>query len=108
MAEESDSDFPNKDDYLPISITHSRDVISFDGKVEQDYRFLTYRFKGNDAEIVARVYFDDPWRLSITSPMFDAPIPDEALTYMQRRFRIITQLGGADGYAELWSEEVES
>jgi hypothetical protein len=108
MTEESDSDFPTSDDDLPISIVHSRDVICFDGKVEQDYRFLTYRFKENDAEIVARVYFDDPWRISITAPMFDAPIPDEVLLYMKRRFRIITQLGGADGYAEIWSEKSES
>jgi hypothetical protein len=71
-----------EDDDLPLSITHSRDTIAFDGKIEQDYRFLNYRFKGRDGDIIARMYLDDPWTVSIIEPMncetLDADMPNPA------------------------------
>lgn len=93
------------DDDLPISITHSRDIIVFDGKIEQDYRFLNYRFAGPDGEIVARAYLDDIWTIAVLEPLFDSPIPAPVLAYLQRRFHKVTQLGGAEGYTQIWSEE---
>jgi hypothetical protein len=90
------------DDELPISITHSRDTIVIDGNVEQDYRFLVYRFRGPDAEIFARTYLDDPWVVAITSPPFGSPLPTEVIAYLRKRFDVIRQLGGPEGYTELW------
>lgn len=90
------------DDDLPLSIIHSRDRIIFDGKVDQDYRFLTYRFSAADGEVEARVYLDDLWRIAILAPNFDKPVPDEILAYMRSRFRLITKLGGQDGYTVIW------
>jgi hypothetical protein len=90
------------DDDLPIAITHSRDRIVFDGRVEQDYRFLTYRFKGRDREISARVYLDDPWIVSITEPMDCETLDADILAYLQKRFNLIRRLGGPDGYIDMW------
>jgi hypothetical protein len=89
---------------LPLSITHERDTIEFDGQVEQDYRFLVYRFASNAGDIVARAYFDDPWTVSITQPTDGAPIESEVMEYLQQRFDEIRQLGGPNGYVTLWSD----
>jgi hypothetical protein len=89
---------------LPLSITHERDTIEFDGQVEQDYRFLVYRFASTAGDIVARAYFDDPWTVSITQPTDGAPIESEVMEYLQQRFDEIRQLGGPNGYVTLWSD----
>ncbi len=90
------------DDDLPISIKHQRDTIIIDGKVDQDYRFLTYRFAASEGEIEARAYLDDIWEVSITAPIDLPALPDDVLAYLQRRFRLIKQLGGPEGYRTLW------
>ena len=92
------------DNGLPISITHERDLIVFDGKVEQDYRFLIYRFAGRDCAVIARMYFDEPRVVSITEPIdWDAADAD-VLAYLKKRFDIVRQLGGPDGYRTIWSK----
>jgi hypothetical protein len=91
-----------EDDDLPVSITHSRDTIIFDGKVEQDYRFLNYRFKGRDGDIIARMYLDDPWIVSIVEPMNCEPLDAHILAYLQSRFNEIRCFGGPDGYIDMW------
>jgi hypothetical protein len=90
------------DDDLPIAITHSRDRVIFDGKVEQDYQFLTYRFKSRDGEIRARTYLDEPWTVSITEPMDCESLDADILAYLQKRFNLIRRLGGPDGYIDMW------
>ena len=92
------------DDDLPISIRHQRDTIIDDGKLEQDYRFLTYRFAAADGEIEARAYLDDIWQVSITAPIDLPSLPVDVLAYLQRRFRVIKQLGGQDGYRVISQE----
>jgi hypothetical protein len=88
------------DDALPLSIVHSRDLIVIDGKIHQDYRFLVYTFEGG-AE--ARMYLDDAWEVSITAPMEGLP-PAPVMAYLQRRFAVIKQLGGPDGYRIIWAK----
>jgi hypothetical protein len=91
-----------RDDDLPVSIIHSRDTIVFGGNVEQDYRFLDYRFRAPDGEIVARVYLDDVWEVSIIEPIDGATLPDDVFQYLKSRFRVITLTGGPDGDRTLW------
>jgi hypothetical protein len=105
LAEELDGSFQTDDDDLPIAITHSRDTIMFGGKLEQDYRFLNYRFRGAVGEIVARVYLDDVWEVSITAPTDVAALPEDVMAYLQKRFRVIKQLGGSDGYHVIWRQQ---
>jgi hypothetical protein len=93
------------DNDLPCSIHHARDTIIIDGKVDQDYRFLIYTFDGADGEITARAYFDDPWEVSILTPMNKAVIDLPVMRYLQRRFRVIKRLGGPEGYEVIWREE---
>jgi hypothetical protein len=88
------------DDALPQSITHSRDTIIIDGTIDQDYRFLDYRFEGG---VEARMYLDDSWEVSITAPIEGLP-PAPVMAYLQRRFAVIKQLGGPDGYRILWEK----
>ncbi len=103
MATDNDDIIQSTDDNdLPISITHERDTLIFDGKIEQDYRFLTYRFKGRDGEIGARMYLDEPWTVSITEPMNCAALDADVLAYLQKRFNVIRRLGGPDGYIDVW------
>lgn len=90
------------DNDLPLSIKHQRDRIIIDGKLEQDYRFLTYRFATSDGEIEARTYLDDVWQVSITAPIDIPTLPADVLAYLQARFNVIKQLGGPDGYRIIW------
>jgi hypothetical protein len=90
-----------EDDDLPLSITHSRDTIAFDGKIEQDYRFLNYRFKGRNGDVIARMYLDDPWTVSIIEPMNCETLDADILAYLQRRFNLIRCYGGPDGYIDM-------
>jgi hypothetical protein len=86
------------DDDLPLSIRHQRDVIIFGGQVEQDYRFLTYRFASQDGEIEARAYLDDVWEVTIIAPIDMPALPADMMAYLQKRFHFIEQMGGPDGY----------
>jgi hypothetical protein len=104
MSDTADVCQTTDDDDLPLSITHSRDTIIFAGKVEQDYRFLIYRFKAASGDVEARMYLDDPWTVSIITPMFVTTIPPDVLGYLKKRFNLIKQLGGTDGYTEIWSK----
>jgi hypothetical protein len=90
------------DDDLPRSIHHLRDTVFIDGNVNQDYRFLVYTFEGGEGEIVARAYFDNPWEVSITSPMFGGVVDAPIIDYLKRRFNVIKQLGGSEGYTVIW------
>jgi hypothetical protein len=90
------------DNDLPASITHERHTIMFDGVIEQDYRFLVYRFKG---DIVARMYLDEPWTVSITEPIEWVADDATVLDYLKKRFNVIRQLGGPDGYRDIWCKK---
>jgi hypothetical protein len=92
------------DNDLPRSIQHARDTVIIDGKVDQDYRFLIYTFGSAQGEVVARAYFDDPWEVSILAPTDGAKLDASVLRYLQRRFRVIKQLGGPEGYAVIWRD----
>ena len=105
MSDDLEGSNSTEDDDLPISITHSRDTIVFGGKLKQDYRFLTYRFRGPAGDIVARVYLDDAWDVSITEPVGNVTLPDDVMAYLQSRFRVIKQLGGSNGYATIWQKQ---
>jgi hypothetical protein len=94
--------FTSDDPEIEVTIAHDRDRLVFGGKVEQDYRFLTYGFPDKDGAVVATLYLDDAHRIKITEPIYDKPIPERIFYYMQRRFREIDQLGGSNGYVELW------
>jgi hypothetical protein len=91
-----------EDDDLPLSITHHRDIIAFGGSVEQDYRFLVYRFASEHGEIEARTYLDDIWEVSITSPIDLSALPPDVEAYLRHRFNVIQQMGGPDGYRVIW------
>lgn len=105
MSHDLEGSNSTEDDDLPISITHSRDTIVLGGKLEQDYRFLTYRFRGPAGNIVARAYLDDVWEVSITEPMGPVTLPYDVMTYLQSRFRVIKQLGGSNGYVTIWRKQ---
>jgi hypothetical protein len=105
MSDDLEGSNSTEDDDLPISITHSRDTIVFGGKLEQDYRFLTYRFRVPAGEIVARVYLDDASEVSITEPMGPITLPDDVMIYLQSRFRVIKQLGVSNGYTTIWRKQ---
>jgi hypothetical protein len=103
--DDDDPLWPTDDDNLPLSITHSRDMIIFGGKLEQDYRFLDYRFPADSGEIKARAYLDDIWEVSITEPVDLDMLPEDVFAYLQKRFNIIKQLGGPDGYRIIWRKD---
>jgi hypothetical protein len=92
------------DDDLPLSIQHHRDQILIDGKLDQDYRFLTYRFAAANGAIEARTYLDDIWEVSITEPIDIPELPADVMAYLQKRFNVIKQLGGPDGYRVIWEK----
>jgi hypothetical protein len=94
-----------EDDDLPLSIAHSRDTIIIDGKVDQDYRFLTYNFTSG---VEARAYLDDIWEVSILAPADGRTIDASVMAYLQRRFNVIKQLGGRDGYEIIWEKAIGS
>jgi hypothetical protein len=92
------------DNDLPISIQHHREKILIDGKLVQDYRFLIYRFQASPSKIQARTYLDDASEISITEPIEILALPADIMAYLQKRFRLIKQLGGPDGYRMIWEE----
>jgi hypothetical protein len=93
------------DDDLPLSIVHSRDTIIIDGKVDQDYCFLNYKFAEG---VEARAYLDDIWEVSIIAPADGRTIDASVMAYLQRRFNVIKQLGGLDGYEIIWKKAIGS
>jgi hypothetical protein len=62
----------------------------------------TYRFNGRDGEIVARMYLDEPWIVSVTEPMNCETLDPDILAYLQKRFNLIRRLGGPNGYIDMW------
>ncbi len=94
------------DDDLPLAIRHHRDTIIIDGKIEQDYRFLIYRFAAEGGEIEALAYLDDVWEVSIIAPIDLITLPTNISAYLQKRFNVIKQLGGPDGYRIIWQKTV--
>jgi hypothetical protein len=90
------------DDELPLSIVHSRDTIIIDDKIEQDYRFLSYKFAEG---VEARAYLDNIWEVSILAPANGRTIDASVMAYLQRRFNVIKQLGGPEGYEIIWEKE---
>jgi hypothetical protein len=98
----TDCIFTKDDPEIAVTITHHRDMLVFGGKVEQDYRFLTYVFPDAAGNVEARVYLDDTQNVQIIEPIYSKPIPDHILFYLQRRFRTIDQVGGSNGNVEIW------
>lgn len=99
----SESFFTRDDPEIAVVITHNRDLIAFDGKVEQDYRFLNYVFTEPTGNVEACMYLDDTRRIQITVPLVGTAVHVSVLAYLQRRFDHISQLGGPEGYITLWS-----
>jgi hypothetical protein len=94
--------FTSDDPDITVTISHHRDKLVFGGKVEQDYRFLTYVFPDPADTVEACMYLDDERHVTITLPLYPTPIPSLILTYFQRRFQTIDQLGGSNGKVEIW------
>lgn len=92
------------DDALPVSITHSRDMIIFGGKLEQDYNFLIYRFSGSQGDIQARMYLDTWREVSVFPAVADGMIDEPVMAYLQKRFDRIQKFGGPEGYTLLWEK----
>jgi hypothetical protein len=92
------------DPQLDVVIEHHRDVIAFDGRVEQDYRYLNYKFAHKECPVEATTYLDDVWICSVTVPPYPALIPQAVLHYLQQRFNVIRQLGGSSGHVEIWKK----
>ncbi len=92
------------DDDLPLSITHSRDMIIFGGKLEQDYHFLIYRFHSSNGDVLARMYLDDIQQVSVFPAVKDGAIDDPIMAYLQKRFNRIKKLGGPKGYTLIWEK----
>jgi hypothetical protein len=92
------------DDDLPLSILHQRDSIIINGKMDQDYRFLSYRFAAENGEIEARAYLDDIWEVSIIAPIDIPVLPTDVMAYLQKRFNVIKKLGGPEGYRIMWEK----
>ena len=102
MSDQLEGSFQTDDDDLPLSITHSRDTIMFGGKLDQDYRFLIYRFRGPSGDIHARAYLDDIWEVSILNGETETTLPADVMGYLQGRFNVIKVLGGSNGYTTIW------
>lgn len=47
------------DPIRPVSITHSVDEIRNEGRIEQKYNFLDYRFERDGFTVMARAYLDE-------------------------------------------------
>jgi hypothetical protein len=94
--------FTSDDPDIAVTISHHRDKLVFGGKVEQDYRFLTYVFPNPAGTVEACMYLDDERNVTITLPLYPKPIPSPILTYLQHRFQTIDQLGGSTGKVEIW------
>lgn len=101
MSDDQDEGMSTDDNDLPLSITHARDTIIFARRVEQDYNFFDYRFRGTTGDVVARMYLDTPALIAITAPLYPTLIPDDVMAYLRKRFATIQQFGGPDGYTEL-------
>jgi hypothetical protein len=94
--------FTSDDPEIAVTISHDRDMLMFGGKVEQDYRFITYAFPDPAGTVEACMYLDNERSVTITMPLYPKPIPPPILRYFQRRFQTIDQLGGANGTVEIW------
>jgi acetoacetate decarboxylase len=94
--------FTADDPVIAVKIVHHRDRLVFGGKVEQDYRFITYEFKTAEGDVSATMYLDDTHSVRITAPVYSQPIPEPVFYYLSRRFYTIEQLGGSNGYVQIW------
>lgn len=82
------------------TIEHVRDIIhGDDGRIEQIYNHLVYRFTKEG--VVARAYLDEPDKVSIMS---GGDVPDAVLDYFKDRFWQIDRIGRS-GYVMLWTAE---
>jgi hypothetical protein len=97
--------FTSDDSPIDVTISHHRDRLVFGGKVEQDYRFVTYRFADANGDVSACMYLDDTLCVKITDPIYSKPIPDPVMEYLRRRFDTIEQVGGANGYVLIWTSQ---
>jgi hypothetical protein len=102
----SESISTSEDPGIAVHIEHHRDRLVFDGKVEQDYRFITYCFPDRQGEVTARTYLDEAATVSILAPLAPAEIHEDVLRYLQQRFDRITQLG-QNGYADIWRRSAD-
>jgi hypothetical protein len=102
----------SEDTVAPSRLEHLCDQIIFDGKIEQQYNFLSYEFVCDDMLVCARAYLDDISEVSLFGPYrrdlppenqvpLSVAFPPSVLAYLQRRYRRLKILG-ADGYETLW------
>jgi hypothetical protein len=94
--------FTGDDAGIAVTISHHRDKLVFGGKVEQDYRFINYEFETPAGNVAATMYLDDTQCVRITAPVYSQPIPGAVMHYLSRRFQTIEQLGGGNGYVQIW------
>jgi hypothetical protein len=91
--------FATDGDIGPTKISHNRDLISMDSRLEQDYNFIDYVFGSGEGAVTARHYLGD-WDVKIDRPMSSAAAADAVaeaqkidpaiLGYFQKRFRSIS------------------
>lgn len=102
--------FTTDDEVSPTKITHSRDIIYIDGRLEQDYNFIDYIFEDGLNAITARYYLDEN-EIKISFPdetptfssaeLAAAHIKPAILLYFKKRFRTIS-IVTSEGYETLW------
>jgi hypothetical protein len=102
----------SNDAIVPSRLEHLCDQIIIDGKIDQQYNFLSYEFVCDDMLVLARAYLDDILEVSLFGPYrCDLPpeqqvplavaFPPSVLAYLQRRYKRLKILG-SEGYVTLW------
>ena len=105
-----------EDPIEPVEIRHEVDRIIFDGKLEQEYNYWTYRFRKYGAFVMAQCYSDDIGNVMVFGPFADeasekeveAPeLYSEVLTFLKRRFLTI-ECPGEKEFTTIWTRPSDS
>jgi hypothetical protein len=108
--------FVTEADLEPFKITHNRDILYLEGRLQQDYNFIDYYFGVEGDPLTARYYLGDEDVKITPSPTNDIPgnidvasalIDPAVLSYFQKRFRQISVMT-SEGYEPLWSADGDS
>lgn len=106
MARFSDAENAEPDELAPVSIEHQVDEIWIEGRLEQRYNFIDYRFVVGEDRYRARTYLDDASEAAVFGPSDAAgqstgeTVDPRVLAYLRRRFAVLKRLG-ASGYEPL-------
>jgi hypothetical protein len=105
--------FDTVGDIEPTKISHHRDVIYIDGRLEQDYNFIDYVFGNGPSQVSARFYLDEvEVKIGLTegAKVYSSAkaagehLDPKILLYFQKRFRSIAIIT-SNGYETLWKRK---